>query len=249
MTALTASLCLHASIGDYANSTQFVDGKFRNTTPKPANVAEPGAKVMWDFFFNKPNNTEPHAPVPVHALTRAELDAAPDRSLYRLGHSTILMKLRGQWWRILVMGNAGDTSKLRDEVINFAEPVADNGYRWWYLDALSDDGRSGITIIAFIGSVFSPYYAWRRERGPTPAIEHCALNIALYQPGNSRWAMTERGRRHVQRSVNTLRIGPSKLHWENGALMINFDERCAPLPHSCFCWQPRQPTNRCSSTR
>jgi L-ascorbate metabolism protein UlaG (beta-lactamase superfamily) len=98
LTALTASLCLHASIGDYANSTQFVDGKFRNTTPKPADVAEPGAKVMWDFFFNKPNNTEPHAPVPVHMLTRAELDAAPDRSLYRLGHSTILMKLRGQWW-------------------------------------------------------------------------------------------------------------------------------------------------------
>ena len=98
LTALTASLCLHASIGDYATSTQFVDGKFRNTTPKPADVAEPGAKVMWDFFFNKPKNTEPHAPVPVHALTRAELDAAPDRSLYRLGHSTILMKLRGAWW-------------------------------------------------------------------------------------------------------------------------------------------------------
>lgn len=96
--ALTASLCLHASVGDYANSTQFVDGKFRNATPKPANVAEPGAKVMWDFFFNKPDNTEPHAPIPVHALTRAELDAAPDRSLYRLGHSTILMKLRGHWW-------------------------------------------------------------------------------------------------------------------------------------------------------
>ncbi|WP_374357136.1 MBL fold metallo-hydrolase [Thermomonas sp.] len=96
--ALTASLCLHASIGDYANSAQFVDGKFRNTTPKPANVPEPSAKVMWDFFFNKPKNTEPHAPVPVHTLTRAELDAAPDRSLYRLGHSTILLKLRGHWW-------------------------------------------------------------------------------------------------------------------------------------------------------
>ncbi len=38
LTALTASLCLHASIGDYATSTQFVDGKFRNTTPKPANA-------------------------------------------------------------------------------------------------------------------------------------------------------------------------------------------------------------------
>ncbi|HSD17253.1 MAG TPA: MBL fold metallo-hydrolase [Thermomonas sp.] len=95
---MTASLCLHAAIGDYANSAQFAGGKFRNATPKPANVPEPGARVMWDFFFNKPENTEPHAPIPVHALTRAELDAAPDRSLYRLGHSTILMKLRGGWW-------------------------------------------------------------------------------------------------------------------------------------------------------
>ena len=98
MTALTASLCLHASIGDYATSTQFVDGKFRNTTPKPANAFEPGAQVMWDFFFNKPANTVPDGPIPVRKLTRADLDAAPDRCLYRLGHSTILMKLRGKWF-------------------------------------------------------------------------------------------------------------------------------------------------------
>ncbi len=54
--------------------------------------------MMWDFLFNKPANTRPHAPIPVRKLTRAELDAAPDCSLYRLGHSTVLMKLRGQWW-------------------------------------------------------------------------------------------------------------------------------------------------------
>lgn len=88
----------HAPLGDYADSPQSAAGRFRNTTPKPANVPEPGAKVMWDFFFNKPKNTVPAAPVPVQRLTRAELDAAPDRSLYRLGHSTLLLKLRGQWW-------------------------------------------------------------------------------------------------------------------------------------------------------
>lgn len=53
---------------------------------------------MWDLLFNKPANTRPRAPIPVRKLTRAELDAAPDRSLYRLGHSTVLMKLRGGWW-------------------------------------------------------------------------------------------------------------------------------------------------------
>jgi carotenoid 1,2-hydratase len=49
----------------------------------------------------------------------------------------------------------------------FDAPVADGGYLWWYVDALSDDGRHGLTIIALIGSVFSPYYAWARRRGPT----------------------------------------------------------------------------------
>ena len=31
----------------------------------------------------------------------------------------------------------------------FDTPVPPGGYRWWYLDALSDDGRHGITLIAF----------------------------------------------------------------------------------------------------
>jgi len=95
---LTTSFALRAQIGDYAASPQYADGRFRNVTPKPATTPEPGAGTMWDFFFNKPKNTVPHAPIPVHKLTRAELDAAPDRSLYRLGHSTILIKLRGKWW-------------------------------------------------------------------------------------------------------------------------------------------------------
>ncbi|QNN46002.1 MBL fold metallo-hydrolase [Thermomonas brevis] len=96
--ALTASHCLRAPIGDYAASHHSVNGRFRNATPRPADAPEPGLKTFWDFFFNKPKDTEPHAPIPVRRLTRAELDAAPDRSLYRLGHSTILMKLRGRWW-------------------------------------------------------------------------------------------------------------------------------------------------------
>jgi L-ascorbate metabolism protein UlaG (beta-lactamase superfamily) len=40
----------------------------------------------------------PAEPIPVRAVSQAELQAAPDRSLYRLGHSTLLLKLRGQWW-------------------------------------------------------------------------------------------------------------------------------------------------------
>ncbi|MGJ3522651.1 MBL fold metallo-hydrolase [Nitratidesulfovibrio sp. D1] len=61
-------------------------------------MPESTLRVWWDVFVNKPGGTVPPAPLPIHRLSRAGLDAAPDRSLYRLGHSTVLMKLRGQWW-------------------------------------------------------------------------------------------------------------------------------------------------------
>lgn len=95
---MTACLSLRAPVAPYDASRQFADGAFRNPVPRPAAAPGSGGKLFWDFLFNKPRNTVPSAPVPVQPLTRAALDAAPDRSLYRLGHSTVLMKLRGQWW-------------------------------------------------------------------------------------------------------------------------------------------------------
>ncbi|MGH8147552.1 MAG: MBL fold metallo-hydrolase [Rhodanobacteraceae bacterium] len=87
------------SIGDGTASQRSVDGRFRNTTPRPPLARKKSrAKLMWEVFFEKPGNTRPRAPIPVRKLTRAELDTAPDRSLYRLGHSTLLIKLRGCWW-------------------------------------------------------------------------------------------------------------------------------------------------------
>lgn len=109
----------------------------------------------------------------------------------------------------------------------FDADVAPGGYRWWYVDALSDDGAFGLTIIAFIGSVFSPYYAWSGWADP---YRHCAVNVALYGPRGARWAMTERGRASLERSRDTLTIGPSALQWRNGALVIRVDEISAPVP-------------------
>ncbi|MEO0034874.1 MAG: hydroxyneurosporene dehydrogenase CrtC, partial [Pseudomonadota bacterium] len=45
----------------------------------------------------------------------------------------------------------------------FDLPVPASGYAWWYIDAISDDGRHALTLIFFLGSVFSPYYAWARR--------------------------------------------------------------------------------------
>jgi carotenoid 1,2-hydratase len=55
--------------------------------------------------------------------------------------------------------------------------------------------------------------------------------VALYGEGGKRWAMTERGRRHVQRGVREFVIGPSRVHWDGSALVVDIDERCAPLPY------------------
>lgn len=93
---------------------------------------------------------------------------------------------------------------------------------------MSDDQRHGLTLIAFVGSVFSPYYAWARRTGRADPEHHCALNVALYSPGACRWCMTERGRRHCSRSADEFVIGPSRLHWDGQCLNIDIEERSAP---------------------
>ena len=98
------------------------------------------------------------------------------------------------------------------------------------MDALSDDGRHGITLIALIGSVFSPYYAWQRRRGEVEPRNHCALNVALYGADTRRWTMTERGRRALHQGQDRLQIGPSGIHWNGSALVFDIAEVAAPLP-------------------
>jgi carotenoid 1,2-hydratase len=114
----------------------------------------------------------------------------------------------------------------------FDAPVPDGGYLWWYLDALSDDGAHGLSIIAFVGSVFSPYYAWARARGGgvAPADQFCALNVALYGAAGQRWAMTERGRSSIARTAERYTIGPSSIALEGDDVVVRFDEWSLPIP-------------------
>jgi len=116
----------------------------------------------------------------------------------------------------------------------FKHPVAPSGYAWWYVDALSDDGRHGLTLIAFIGSVFSPYYAWARRRSgaqrPADPLHYCAINVALYGASGKRWSLTERGRSSLQRNADSLVIGPSSLMWDGNGLTVQIDEVTAPFP-------------------
>jgi carotenoid 1,2-hydratase len=111
----------------------------------------------------------------------------------------------------------------------FDRPVAERGYVWWYVDALSDDGQHGITVIAFIGTVFSPWYAFARRGGGGDPFNHCAMNVALYGRPHA-WAMTDRRRGALQRGADFLTIGPSGMEWDGEVLTIRIEEVTAPLP-------------------
>ena len=116
---------------------------------------------------------------------------------------------------------------MTDELAPPGDPVPDDGYRWWYLDGTSDDGRHAVTAIVFIGSVFSPWYALARRRRATPALAHCAVNVALYGPA-ARWCMTERGASAVRADASSLAIGPTRLDIGEARWRLDVDERSAP---------------------
>ena len=113
----------------------------------------------------------------------------------------------------------------------FDQTVRPGGYLWWYVDALSDDGQYGLTIIAFVGSVFSPYYHWALQRNPQANPEnHCCINVALYGRGARRWTMTERSRHSMSRDATSFHVGPSSLRWNGQWLEIHVDEWSVPIP-------------------
>jgi len=99
--------------------------------------------------------------------------------------------------------------------------IEPGGYSWWYIDAISADGRHGLTIIAFLGSVFSPYY---KRSGRHDPLDHCSLNVALYGPDH-RWVMHERPSGDVTRDAKTLTIGTSQVRWDGTMLEIEIEER------------------------
>ncbi|WP_370541750.1 carotenoid 1,2-hydratase [Actibacterium sp. 188UL27-1] len=89
---------------------------------------------------------------------------------------------------------------------------------------MSDDAGRAISIIGFIGSVFSPWYRWSGRRNPA---NHCCINVATYGPGG-RWTMTDRGEDALTLSHDKLQVGPSSMRWENDKLIIAIDEMTWP---------------------
>jgi L-ascorbate metabolism protein UlaG (beta-lactamase superfamily) len=98
LTVTAHAASARCTLPSYPQSPQHRDGRFQNQTPRPPMGVWKGLKTAWTLLFGKPAGTVPDRPIPVHALSRAELEAAPDGSLFRLGHSTVLLKLRHRYW-------------------------------------------------------------------------------------------------------------------------------------------------------
>lgn len=121
-------------------------------------------------------------------------------------------------------------TRLSGRGLGFDDVIARNGYRWWYLDGFSDDGQTAITVILFVGSVFSPYYARARRLGRGDPENFCGANIILYGPKRHLWSLTERGSTALSRSASSLRVGPSQCHWHDDRLELEVDEVAVPWP-------------------
>ncbi|MGR3542203.1 MAG: carotenoid 1,2-hydratase [Hasllibacter sp.] len=78
--------------------------------------------------------------------------------------------------------------------------------------------------MAFIGSVFSPWYRWSGRKDPE---DHVCLNVVTYGRGG-RWTMTDRGRGALHQEPGRMGIGPSALDWDGRRLTVHVDERTWP---------------------
>lgn len=74
------------------------EGHYRNHATVSREGFRKTLRIFWNMLFHKPRNTRPAGVIPVQTLTREALFAAPNHSVYRLGHSTVLLKLHDKFW-------------------------------------------------------------------------------------------------------------------------------------------------------
>ncbi|MCB6185003.1 MBL fold metallo-hydrolase [Leeia sp. TBRC 13508] len=74
-----------------------IDAKYQNFYTKPSIGGWATLKLLWQFF-RKPAYTVPQGQIPVTPLTKEQIEQAPELSAFRLGHSTILLKIQQKLW-------------------------------------------------------------------------------------------------------------------------------------------------------
>lgn len=85
-------------IKQYPQSQQYAEDKFHNPVATNVFSLRKFGNTLHRFVFDKSPHGTPAHDIPVHTLTVAELNAAEDNTLYRLGHSTLLLKLHNEFW-------------------------------------------------------------------------------------------------------------------------------------------------------
>ncbi|MCW4629108.1 MULTISPECIES: MBL fold metallo-hydrolase [Marinomonas] len=83
-------------------SAPYKDAKFHNTAPRQPMTFSDTAALWVRFFTEKKVNTTPDINIPVSRVSRADLDALSNDTLHlvKLGHSSILLKIYGEYWLI-----------------------------------------------------------------------------------------------------------------------------------------------------
>jgi len=75
------------------------EGRFHNQASLPQDGVLKKLRIGLKYLFlRKAPETRPATPVSLQPMTRQQVLDAPDRSLWRLGHSTVLLKLRGRFF-------------------------------------------------------------------------------------------------------------------------------------------------------
>lgn len=101
-------------------------------------------------------------------------------------------------------------------------------YEWWYLDAISADGRTAFVFIWFAGLPFSPDALTNHERGrPASARDHVAMFTAVYVDGKQiAYALNRHPEAEfaASREGLSVRVGPNTLgRDEDGAISAVVD--------------------------
>jgi L-ascorbate metabolism protein UlaG (beta-lactamase superfamily) len=86
--------CVHISISPHKLGREHT--REAVNLPDIANMLD----VSYRYIFETQLNQVPTEPIPVYPLTRTELDALPNDqiSAIRFGHSTVLLKIEGEYW-------------------------------------------------------------------------------------------------------------------------------------------------------
>jgi L-ascorbate metabolism protein UlaG (beta-lactamase superfamily) len=100
-TVVMASSCLTfcgKKTARHAHSPQYRDGKFRNVVPIEKISLREMLPLLWRVLTKNTQLTVPATPIPLQHLSASALINAPNASLFRLGHSTVLLKLNNDFW-------------------------------------------------------------------------------------------------------------------------------------------------------